>query len=150
MVDHLWHPADSARNDRCSARHGLDRRQAEKLRELDLAPVARSPNGRQSQDLRAAVEGRKVGIGDDAEDLNAPLRSKAAKEVRIIALGRVPVVPGGADHPQLGILGERFDQSVHALVRSQPSNEEDASALCLRIGPKADGIRPSIDDPRSR
>jgi glycosyltransferase involved in cell wall biosynthesis len=78
------------------------------------------------------------------------LRSEPSKEFRILAFGRIGVVPGGADHAQSGLLRERFDQAVHALVRRQPSDEEDASARRLRIWREASGIGASVDDPRSR
>jgi glycosyltransferase involved in cell wall biosynthesis len=150
MLDHLGEPAEPARDDRCSAGHGLDCREAEKLRDPDLAPKARSVDGRQSEDLCTAVKRREIGVGDDAEKLHVALRSESSKELRILALGRIGVVSGRSDHAQPGILREGFDQSVDALVRRQPSNEEDASARRLRIRPEASGIGASVDDPRSR
>jgi glycosyltransferase involved in cell wall biosynthesis len=107
-------------------------------------------DGRQSEDLGAAVERRQIRVGDDAEELDAALRSEPSKELLIVPLGRVGVVPGGADHTQPGILREGFDQSVQALVGRQSSDEEDASARRLRIGREASGIGASVDDPRSR
>jgi glycosyltransferase involved in cell wall biosynthesis len=150
MLDHLRHPAEPARYDGCSACHRFDCRKAEQLGDSDITLVACPLDGRQGEDLRAAVERREIRVWDDAEELHAALRSEPSKEVRIIALGRVGVVPGGADHAQSGILRERFDQSVDTLVRRQSADEEDASARRLRIWPEASGIGPSVDDPRSR
>jgi glycosyltransferase involved in cell wall biosynthesis len=77
-------------------------------------------------------------------------RSKPSKELRILALRRIGVVSGRSDHAQPGIFREGRDQSVDALVRRQPSNEEDASARRLRMWREASGIGASVDDPRSR
>jgi hypothetical protein len=84
--------------------------------------------------LRAAVEGGEVGVIDDTEELDTALGSKPSKQIRILAFGRLEVVPAGADDAKLGTLVERLDQSVDALVRCQPSDEEDAAAEGLRGG----------------
>jgi glycosyltransferase involved in cell wall biosynthesis len=150
MLDHLRQPAEPARDDGGSAGHRLDCCEAKKLRDPDLTPKARSVDGRQSEDLRAAVERGEIGVGDDAEERHLALRSKPSNEFRILALGRIRVVSARSDHAQRGILREGFDQSVDALVRRQPANEEDASARRLRIWREASGIGPSVDHPRSR
>jgi hypothetical protein len=86
MLDDLWEPAEPARDDGCSAGHCLDCREAEKLRDLDLTPVAGSVDGRQSEDLRSAIKRREIGIGDGPEELHVALRSELSKELRILAL----------------------------------------------------------------
>jgi glycosyltransferase involved in cell wall biosynthesis len=48
------------------------------------------------------------------------------------------------------MLGKRFDQTVDAFVRRQPSDEENAATPSIGIGPKARGIGPAVHDPRSR
>jgi hypothetical protein len=117
VVDDLGEPAEPARDDWCSTGHRLDRREAKKLRDPDLAPEACSMDRRQSDDLRAAVKRGEIGVGDDAEELHVALRGKPSKERRILALGRFGVVSGRSDHAQHRILRERFEQSVDALVR---------------------------------
>jgi hypothetical protein len=99
--------------------------------------------------LRRAVEGREIGIADDAEKLHAPPCGEPFEQLRIIAFGRVGVVPGGADHVQLGILRQRLDQPVNALVWRQPSDEEDAATNRAPVGREANGIGTAIDDPRA-
>jgi glycosyltransferase involved in cell wall biosynthesis len=100
--------------------------------------------------LRHAVEGGQVGVVDDAEKLDAALRGKPSQQVRIVPFGRVGIVPAGANYVQLGIFGKRFDQAVHALVRRQPSNEEDAATTRVWVGQKASGIGASVHDSRPR
>jgi hypothetical protein len=150
VLDHLGEPAEPARNDGCPARHRLDGRESKKLCDRDLAAIARLLDGRQSEDLRRAVEGGQVGVVDDAEELDGALRSKPSKQVWIFPLWRVGIVPAGADHAQLEILVERLDQSVDALVRRQPSNEEDAATARIWVGREANRIGPSVDDSRPR
>jgi glycosyltransferase involved in cell wall biosynthesis len=150
VLDYFGKPAKAARDDGCPARHRLDDREAKKLRDRDLTPIARHIEGRKSEDLRTPEEGGEVGVRDGAEELDTALRGKRAEQFRIIAFGRVGVVPGRADHAQFGVLGERLDQAVDALVRREASNEEDAATASVRVGPEASGIGPSIDDPRSR
>jgi glycosyltransferase involved in cell wall biosynthesis len=105
---------------------------------------------RESENLGAAVEGGKVCVGDDAQELDTTLPSERSEQFRIIAFGRVGVVSGGADHAQVGICGQRLDQAVDALVGRQPSDEEDAATASIRVGPKASRIGSSINDPRLR
>jgi glycosyltransferase involved in cell wall biosynthesis len=150
VLDDLGEPAEPARDDGRCAGHRLDRREAEQLGDNDLTSVAGSVDGRQSEDLGASVEGREIGVGDDAEELHDAPRGEPSKELRILALGRIRVVPRGADDAQSGLLRERFKQSVDALVRREPANEEDASARRLWIWREADGIGASVDDRRSR
>jgi hypothetical protein len=107
-------------------------------------------HGRQNEDLRRTVEGRQVGVVDDAEKLDAALRSKPSKQARIVPFRRVGIVFAGADHAQLGVVVERLDQSVDALVRRQPSDEEDAAAARVRVGREANRIGPSVHDSRPR
>jgi hypothetical protein len=102
------------------------------------------------EDLRAAVEGREVGVRDRAQELDSALCGERAKQAWVITFRRVWVVAGGADDAQLRILGKRFDQAVDAFVRRQPSDEENAAAPRIGIGPKARGIGASVDDTRSR
>jgi glycosyltransferase involved in cell wall biosynthesis len=99
--------------------------------------------------LRTAVESGEVGVRDGAEELDTAMRGKRSEQSRIVAFGCVGVVPGRADHAELGLFGERLDQAVDALVRREPSDEEDAATASLRVGPEASGIGPSIDDPRA-
>jgi glycosyltransferase involved in cell wall biosynthesis len=152
VLDDLGEPAEPARDDRCPARHRLDGREPKKLCDCNLAAIARQLDGRHSEDLRHAVEGGQVGVVDDAEELDAALRSKPSKQVRIFPFWRVGIVPTGADHAQPGTLVERLDQPVDALVRRQPSNEEHAVTACIWVGREANRIGPSVDDcrPRSR
>jgi glycosyltransferase involved in cell wall biosynthesis len=150
VLDHLREPAEPARHDGCPARHRLDARESKKLCNRDLAAVTRQLDGRQSEDLRRAVEGGQIGVVDDAEELDAALCRKPSKQVRIFPFWRVGIVAAGADHAQLGILGERFDQSVDALVRRQPSDEEDAATEGVRVGREANRIGASVDDSRPR
>jgi hypothetical protein len=150
VLDHLGKPADPARDDGCRGRHRLDGGEAEKLGDRDRTAVARHVNGGECKDLRAAVDGRKVGVRDGAEELDTTLGGERPKQVWIITFGRVWVVPGGADDAQLRMLGERFNQAVDAFVRRQPSDEENAATPSIGIGPKARGIRPSVHDARSR
>jgi glycosyltransferase involved in cell wall biosynthesis len=96
------------------------------------------------------VEGRELGVGHGAEELDATLPGEPSQQLRILLFRRVGVVPCGAGHAQLGILGERLDQAVDALVRRQPSNEENAATANGRVGREARRIGPSVDDPRSR
>jgi glycosyltransferase involved in cell wall biosynthesis len=103
----------------------------------------------ESENLRASVEGGEVGVRDRAKQLDTTLSGKRSEEFRVVAFGRIRVVPRGADDAQLGILWERLDQAVDALVWRQPSDEEDAATAEVRVGPEAIGIRPSIHDPRS-
>jgi hypothetical protein len=140
VVDDLGEPAEPARDDGCSAGHRLDRREAEKLRDPDLTPKARLVDGRESENLRAAIKGREIRVGDDAEELHVALRSEPSNELRIVALGRIGIVSGRSDDAQPGVLREGFDQSVDALVRRQPANEEDAFARRLWIWREAGGI----------
>jgi glycosyltransferase involved in cell wall biosynthesis len=107
-------------------------------------------NGGQSDDLRAAVEGREVGVGHGAEELDAAPTGESSQQPRILAFWRVGVVPGRPDHAQLGVVGERLDQAVDALVRRQPPDEENAATANGRVGREACRIGPSVDDPRSR
>lgn len=123
MLDHLGESAEPARNDGCPARHRLDCRQAEELGDRDLTSVARHTHGRQGEDLRAAIEQAEVGLGNGAEELDTTLCGKPPKQLRIIAFGQLAVVSRGADDTQLGILGERVDQSVNAFMRRQPTDE---------------------------
>jgi glycosyltransferase involved in cell wall biosynthesis len=150
VLDHLGEPAEPARDDGCPARHRLDGREPKKLCDRNLAAIARQLHGRQSDDLCDAVEGGQVGIVDDAEELHAALRSKSSKQVRIVPFRRVGIVPAGADHAQLGVPVERLDQSVDALVRRQPSDEEDPATTCVWVGREASRIGPSVDDSRPR
>jgi glycosyltransferase involved in cell wall biosynthesis len=107
-------------------------------------------HGGLSDDLRAAVEGRQVGVGHGAEELDAALSGQSSQQLRILAFGRVGVVPGGADHAQLGVVGERLDQAVDSLVRRQPTNEENAVTANGRVGREACRVGPSVDNPSSR
>jgi hypothetical protein len=66
VLDHLGKPAEAACDDRCPARHRLDARKAEKLRDADLTPVARHVHGGEGEHLRAAVDGGEVGVRDGA------------------------------------------------------------------------------------
>jgi hypothetical protein len=134
MLDHLGEPADPARDDGCPARHRLDGREPKKLCDCDLAAIARQLDRRDSEHLRHAVEGGQVGVADDAEELDAALRSKPSEQVRIFPFWRIGIVPAGADHTQLGALVERLDQSVDALVRRQSPDEKDAAAARVWVG----------------
>jgi hypothetical protein len=78
------------------------------------------------------------------------LHSKPSKQLWIFPFWRVGIVPAGADHAQLVALVERLDQSVEALVRRQPSNEEDAATARVWVGREANRIGPSVDDSRPR
>jgi glycosyltransferase involved in cell wall biosynthesis len=100
--------------------------------------------------LRHAVEGGQVGVADDAEELDAALRSKPSEQVRIFPFWRIGIVPAGADHTQLGTLVERLDQSVDALVRRQSPDEKDAAAARVWVGREANWIGTSVDDSRPR
>jgi glycosyltransferase involved in cell wall biosynthesis len=102
------------------------------------------------QDLRAAVEGGKVGVRDRAEELDTALGGERRKQARILTFRRVRVVAAGADDAQLRMLGKRFDQAVDAFVRRQPSYEENAAPPSIGIGRKACGIGASVHHPRSR
>lgn len=146
----LGEPAEPARDDGRSACHRLDCREAEQLGDLDLTPIAGSVDGGQSEDLRAAVKRRQIGVGDDAEELHVTRSSKPSKELRILPLGQIAVVPRRSDHAQPGVHREGFDQSVDALVRRQPTNEEHAPAPGFRFGREASGIGPAVDHSRSR
>jgi glycosyltransferase involved in cell wall biosynthesis len=150
VLDHLGQPAEAARHNGRSARHRLDRREAEQLGNGDLPPVPRHVDRGQGQDLGASVERGELGVGERVEELDAARRGELAKQVRIVPFGRVGVVPGGTDHAQLGILRERLDQAVDALVRCQPSDEEDALTPSLRVGPEASRIGASVHDCRAR
>jgi glycosyltransferase involved in cell wall biosynthesis len=150
MLDHLGKPTEPARDDGCPARHRLEPSKAKELRDRDLASVERHVDRREGEDLRAAVERAEVALGHGAEELDPALGGEPPKQLRIIAFGPPAVVSGGADDAQLGILGERLDQSVDAFVRRQPSDEENAAAGCVRVGLEARGIGPSIHDSRSR
>jgi glycosyltransferase involved in cell wall biosynthesis len=150
VLDHLGKPADAARDDGCRARHRLDCGEAEKLGDRDRPAVERHVHGREREDLRAAVEGGKVGVRDRAEELDTTLRGEGSKQVRVVAFGRVWVVAGGADDAQFRTLRKRFNQAVDAFVRRQPSDEENAATQSVGIGPEARGIGASVHDPRSR
>jgi hypothetical protein len=67
-------------------------------------------------------------IGDDAEALKTPLRGEPAKEVRIVAFGRVRVVPGRPTARSPASSGSASISLSTPLVRCQPSNEKNASA----------------------
>jgi hypothetical protein len=148
VLDHLGKPADPARDDGCPARHRLDGREPKKLSDPDRAAIARQLDGRQSEDFRTAVEGGQVRVVDDTEELDAALHGKPPKQIRIVTLWRVGIVPARADHAQLGTLVERLDQSVDALVRRQPSNEEDAATARVWGGREANRIGSPVDDSR--
>jgi glycosyltransferase involved in cell wall biosynthesis len=150
VLDYLGDPAEPARDDGCPARHRLDARESKKLCDRNLAAIARQLDGRQSEDLRHAVEGGQVGVVDDAFELDTALRGEASEQVRVFPLWRVGIVPAGADYAQLGRFRERLDQSVHALVRRQPSNEEDAATARVWVGREANRISASVDDSRPR
>jgi glycosyltransferase involved in cell wall biosynthesis len=150
MLDDLGEPAEPARDHGCSAGHRLDCRKAKELRDPDLTAIARSVNRRQSENLRAAVKAGEIGVRDDAQEIDGAPCSKPSKERRILAFRWIGVVPGRSNHAQPRLLRERFDQSVDALVRRQPSNEEDAFARPLWLRRETSGIGASVDDPRSR
>jgi hypothetical protein len=105
---------------------------------------------REREHLRAAEEGRKVGVRDGAEELDTTVRGERPKQAWINTFGQIWIVAGGADDVQLRMLGKRFDQAVDAFVRGQPSDEENAATASIGIGPKARGICPSVHDPSSR
>jgi hypothetical protein len=107
-------------------------------------------DGRHGKDTRASVQGGEVDVGDDTDEFDTAPCSKPPKQLGIIAFGWVVVVAGGPHHAQRIVLGERLDQAVNALVRGQPSNEEDAATVCLRVGREANRIGTSINDGRSR
>src|SRR4029453_18323405 len=69
VLDHPGKPADAARDDGCRACHRLDGREAEKLGDRDRTAVVRHVDGGKCKDLRAAVEGGKVGVRHRAEEL---------------------------------------------------------------------------------
>jgi glycosyltransferase involved in cell wall biosynthesis len=150
VLDHLGKPADAARDDGCRACHRLDGGEAEKLGDRDRAAVVRHVDRGEREDLRAAVEGRQVGVRDGAQELDTTLGGERAKQVWVVTFRRVWIVAGGADDAELRMLGKCFDQAVDTFVRRQPSDEEDAATPSIGIGVKARGIRPSVHDPRSR
>jgi glycosyltransferase involved in cell wall biosynthesis len=150
VLDHFGKPAEAARHDRRPARHRLDGRKAEKLGNRDLTPVARHVHRGQRENLCAAVEVGEIGIGDGAEEFHAAVLGQLAKQGRILAFGRFGVVPGRTGHTQLGIPRQRLDQPVDALVRSEPSDEEDAVPPTFRVGPEASRIGASVHDLRAR
>ena len=107
-------------------------------------------HGGEREDPRAAVEGGEVGVRDRAEELDATLRGERVEQLRVLAFRQGGIVPGRTDHPQVGVLGERFEQAIDALVRCQPSDEEDAVAPSIGLGPEASGIGAAVHDPCSR
>jgi hypothetical protein len=107
-------------------------------------------HGGEREDLGAAVEGGEVDVRDRAEELDSTLRGERAEQLRVLALRRGGIVSGRTHHPEDGIVGERFDEAVDALVRRQPSDEEDAVATTVRVRPEASRIRAAVHDPRSR
>jgi glycosyltransferase involved in cell wall biosynthesis len=150
VLDHLRKTAEPARDDGRSARHGLDRGKPEKLGDRDRTPIARDVHGRHRKDPRAPVQRGKVGVGDRAEDLDTALCREPAKQVGIAAFGRGGVVAGGADDAKLSAFGHGLDQAVDALVRRQPSDEEDTPADDLRVGREAHGVGTPVDHPGQR
>ena len=146
VLHDLGQPADPARDHGRAARHRLDRRKAQELGNRDVSPVARPVYRRQRDGARLAVERGKVRVGDGAEELDAALGSEPPKQRRVVAFRRVRVVPGRADDPQLGVLRERLDQAVDALVRGQPSDEDDAAATVVTVGVEAIRVGAAVDD----
>jgi hypothetical protein len=149
VLDHLGKPAEAARDDWRPARHRLDGREAEQLGNTDLTPVARHVHRGQGEDLRGAVQAWELRLRERVEEFHTALGRQLPQQVRIVTFRRVGVVPGGADYAQLGILRERLDQAVDALVRCEPADEEDAVTPNLRVGPEASRIGASVHDPRA-
>jgi glycosyltransferase involved in cell wall biosynthesis len=150
VVDHLRQPAEPACDDGRPARHRLDRGETEQLRHRDFAPVARPVHRRQGNHLRPSVERRQVGVGDGAEELDGSSRGEPPKQARILPFGQAGVVPGGADDTQVGVLRQRLDQAIEALVGRHSPDEEDAAAGLVGIGREAIRVGASVDHACSR
>ena len=153
VLDHLREPSDPAADDGRTARHRLDHAEAEELRHLDVAPVARAVHGRQDEELRLPVERRKVAVRHRPEELDVAARSEAAEEHRVLALRRARVVALRSDDPELRSFGERRDEAIQPLVRRQAPDEEDAAATDVAVRGVPVGVGSAVDDagsPRRR
>ena len=150
VEDDLGKAADPARDHRGSARHRLDRGEAEELGDGDLTSIAGALDRREDEHLRAAVEVDKVLVRDRAEELDAPTGGEAPEERGVVALRPARVVPFGAHHAERDVVGDGGDQPVDPLVRRDSPDEEHALTGETGIGAVSPRVGAPVDDPRSR
>ena len=112
------------------------------------AAVARHVDGRQSEDLGAAVEGGEVGVIDDAEKLDTALRSKPSKQLRILAFGRPVRPPEPTTRSSAPSSSASISRSTPLCGVSRPT-KRTPRRRASGAGEK-NRIRASVDDPGSR
>ena len=150
VLHDLRQPAEPAADDGRPARHRLENDEAEQLGDRDPAAVARDVNGRERDDGGLPDERGELLVGHGPEEAHGPPAGEPPEELAVLALGRLGIVPARADDGERRAGGQSADEAVDALVRRQPSDEQDAAPGRVRAGAKPLAIHAAVDDARPR
>jgi hypothetical protein len=148
VVDDLRNTADAAADHRRSARHRFEHGQAEQLGYRDMSPVARLMHRWQDEHRRMAVEPGKFMFVDAAGEADILAFGKVRGEVGIVPLRCSAVVARRACESEVGVVGQRSEQHVDALVRCEAPDEQDAGAALAGFGMEAVGVGATVDHGR--
>src|SRR3954470_6824280 len=149
VLDDLGQAADPAAHDRGAARHRLECREAQQFHDRDPAAVAGHVHRGQRDHRGALVEPGQLVLRDGAGEPR-PSTGQVMKQVRVVALGCVAVMAGGADDGEVDIRRQRPDQAIDALVRRNPPDAQHPAAPLPGIGAEAVAVDASVDHAGAR